>query len=565
MNQEKAKEELYKVLKEPCETEILEFKTAEKDYDFKKIGKYFSALSNEANLKSKRHAWLIFGINNKHEIVGTNYRREKKDLQSLKHEISKNLNNISFIDIHSVNTEEGRVVMFEIPPAPQGVPVSFKGHYYARNSESLAALSVSKYEEIRNQIKNNDWSAQVCEGIGLEDLDIEAVDFLREKLSKVKNNKDWKSIELNKLLNRVGLLTDGKVNNTCLLFLGKPEITNKFLTDKNKISWKYRDEKNNIEERLSFDDQTKPFIILLIEIQEKINRFNTFLKDLDLFREDIRQYDEKSIEEVLINAIVHRDWNFNMWVEIIQTPISLTVRNPGVFRADLDKVLKYNQKPEYLNKQLALFLQHLNLMEREGNGLRKVFEAQLKRGVRVYKKENVENRVDIILSGKVENIDFAKNVLNYESDLDIEDLLILDSIASGKNEISRDIDIKKAKEMEDKGIIEIDWHRKICNYSLVFSKKNKITGKRQRFKKLTKTQEEAEIINYLEKYNKGKTRDFMQIFEHKGYTYDMVYNILRRLKNKSIKKEGKDSWVRVSVETAKQQFNRKVDLKNLKD
>ena len=58
--------------------------------------------------------------------------------------------------------------------------------------------------------------------------------------------------------------------------------------------------------------------------------------------------------------------------------------------------------------------------------------------------------MDIVLSGKVENIDFAKNVLNCEWDLDIEELLILDSIASGRNRIERDIEGSKAKEMRTK-------------------------------------------------------------------------------------------------------------------
>jgi hypothetical protein len=36
----------------------------------------------------------------------------------------------------------------------------------------------------------------------------------------------------------------------------------------------------------------------------------------------------------------------------------------------------------------------------------------------------------------------------------------------------------------------------------------------------------------------------MQIFEHKGYTHDMVYNIIRRLKEKGeVVKSGKYNWV----------------------
>ena len=36
-----------------AENEVVEFKEAKNTYDFKKLGKYFSALSNEANLKGK--------------------------------------------------------------------------------------------------------------------------------------------------------------------------------------------------------------------------------------------------------------------------------------------------------------------------------------------------------------------------------------------------------------------------------------------------------------------------------------------------------------------------------
>ena len=44
------------------ETEVIEFKEAGKDYDKNKIGQYFSAISNEANLKSLQHGWQEVGI-----------------------------------------------------------------------------------------------------------------------------------------------------------------------------------------------------------------------------------------------------------------------------------------------------------------------------------------------------------------------------------------------------------------------------------------------------------------------------------------------------------------------
>ncbi|NLO68367.1 MAG: ATP-binding protein, partial [Bacteroidales bacterium] len=51
------------------ENEVVEFKQAGNDYSTDKIGQYFSALSNEANLRGLEKGWLIFGVNNKTRTV----------------------------------------------------------------------------------------------------------------------------------------------------------------------------------------------------------------------------------------------------------------------------------------------------------------------------------------------------------------------------------------------------------------------------------------------------------------------------------------------------------------
>ena len=85
------------------ETEVVEFKEANRDYDKDKIGQYFSAISNEANLKGLQYGWLIFGVRNKdRKIVGSEYRN-KKGLDTLKLEISEGTTGgISFIEIFEV-------------------------------------------------------------------------------------------------------------------------------------------------------------------------------------------------------------------------------------------------------------------------------------------------------------------------------------------------------------------------------------------------------------------------------------------------------------------------------
>lgn len=66
------------------ENEVGEFKKAEKSFDFDDLGRYFSALSNEANLRGLDFAWLIFGYDEKkHKIVGTSYKNGEGALNNL--------------------------------------------------------------------------------------------------------------------------------------------------------------------------------------------------------------------------------------------------------------------------------------------------------------------------------------------------------------------------------------------------------------------------------------------------------------------------------------------------
>ncbi len=93
------------------ENETVEFKEVSNDCSTGKIGEYFSALANEANLRDREKAWLVFGINNRtRKISGTNYRSEHTHLQSLKMQIADNTEpSITFRNIFELQTECGRV------------------------------------------------------------------------------------------------------------------------------------------------------------------------------------------------------------------------------------------------------------------------------------------------------------------------------------------------------------------------------------------------------------------------------------------------------------------------
>ena len=149
----------------PDEVEWLEFKEAKTSYDTEKVGQYFAALANEANLKGKSEGWLILGVHDKKRdaagrriIVGTEFRKDVHAQNELKKYIADHTPyRTTFRDIHELTVDGKRVLMLEIPAASPGTPMTWKGHLYGREGASLGSLSLVELDQ-------NSWPEQrlVC-------------------------------------------------------------------------------------------------------------------------------------------------------------------------------------------------------------------------------------------------------------------------------------------------------------------------------------------------------------------------------------------------------------------
>lgn len=234
--------EILENLMERWEYEIVEFKEAKGSYDTDKIGRYFSAISNEANLRQQQYGWLIFGVGEQNkikQIVGTSFKRgDKSLLERFKYEISRDTaNGMTFYDIFeiypAVNGKEYRVLMFKIPAAATGIPTEWKTNYYERAGESLVALKQYKIDAIRSQ-ERKDWSKQILEKTTVEHLDKTAIDLAREKY-KEKMNQEHISVEVDAMsdvqfLTKIKLMIDGKITHAGMLLLGNSDFDYMFQT-----------------------------------------------------------------------------------------------------------------------------------------------------------------------------------------------------------------------------------------------------------------------------------------------------------------------------------------------
>lgn len=290
-------EVLETLLRLSSENEVVEFKEAKNNYDFSKLGKYFSAISNEASLCGKPYGWLIFGVEDKkHTVVGSNYRTNRGDLDKLKGEIAnKTTNRITFIEIHEVIKEELRVLMFQIPAAPSGIPVSFDGHYYSRDGEELVPFNLEKIERIRAQGVQGDWSIKVVEGASIDDLDEQAIAVARKNFKskfpdKAEEIDTWDTITF---LNKAKLTIKGKITRSALILLGKEEADHLLSPAEIKIRWKLVDGENN---DIDHEIYGIPLILSVEKVFAKIRNIKyRYMKEGTIFPEETSKYEPFSI------------------------------------------------------------------------------------------------------------------------------------------------------------------------------------------------------------------------------------------------------------------------------
>lgn len=135
--------EIFNKLWEHSENEVVEFKKAETNFDIDELGKYFSALSNEANLRDHEFAWIVFGVwDKKHQIIGTTFKDGEVALNRLKQDMSQHTTgNLIFRDIVPLDIEGKRVLLFQIPASPRNIVMHWKGVAYGRDGESLKPLN----------------------------------------------------------------------------------------------------------------------------------------------------------------------------------------------------------------------------------------------------------------------------------------------------------------------------------------------------------------------------------------------------------------------------------------
>ena len=437
------------------ESEVVEFKKAENSFDFDDLGKYFSALSNEANLRGLEFAWLIFGYDEKkHKIVGTSYKNGESALNNLKHDFAQHTTDgQTFREIVPIEVDGNRILMFKIPASPRNIVMKWKGIAFGRDGESLKPLNQSKMDEIRHQTPEPDWSAELVPNATIDDLDEVAIAKARKMFKKVHSRipaeevNRWSTEEF---LSKCELMVDGKLTRAAIILLGKMFSDSKLRPAVAEVTWTLRDEKQDV---VDYEHFSVPFILTVDEILAKIH--NLTLREMPggtLFPDTMKQYDDYTIREALHNCIAHQDYTLRQRINFVENPGFLYYANGGSFiPGTLENALATNGPQRFFrNACLCKAMVHFNMIDTVSRGIKKMFTEQMERRFPMpdYEIDNEKKEVAVRIYGNAINERYTK-LLKDNDTLTLHDCISLDAIQKGHR-----IDEEIAQDLMKRGLIE---------------------------------------------------------------------------------------------------------------
>lgn len=434
--------EILSSLMERWEYEIVEFKEAKGQYSEDKIGQYFSAISNEANLKNQQYGWFVLGVSEQKDKypVGTNFKKGAPALlEKFKYEIGRETTDgMTFLDIIELSPvyegSQKRVLMFKIPAAVAGMPTEWKTRYYARSGESLVPLQQYKIDAIRNQ-QRRDWSRQILPGAKIAYLDKEAIAFARTKY-KEKMNKPHISEEVDGLtdeefLTKLKLVTDGRVTNAAMLLLGNAEYD--YLFDSApSMMWRLIAADGTVKDYEIFGI---PFLTVTDKIFAKIRNltYRYMPNQMSLFPTETQQYDTWLLRELMNNSIAHSNYLLGGRIYVNEEEDCISIVNPGDFLPQtVETVLQKTYNPPfYRNQLLADAMVKFHMIDTATSGIKKVYRIQKEKFFPMPDYDLMTaNQVSVTVYGKI--LDERYTYILFEHpELDLETVFLLDQVQKG--------------------------------------------------------------------------------------------------------------------------------------
>lgn len=433
----------------------VEFKEAKNQYNYnngrRSVLGYVVALANEGGGK------LILGVqenkNGLHTIIGSAAWAGQEG--KLKEDIFRDKQ--IRIETEVLYESTNRVLVIHIPSRPIGKTLKFEDVPLMRVGEDLLPMSDEQLFKILQE-QEPDFSAKICEGISIDDLDETAIKKMKESYARKQKNPGFLQLSTEQVLTDLKLLENGKLNYAALILLGKKEIIQNKLPQ-SKTIWEFR----NTEAQIHHDSREvigEPLFIAIDSIWKLINQPTLNKKypvQSGAYIFDLFDFNEEVIREAVLNAIAHRDYTITSEVVIKQYPQKITIANPGGFPkgVTIENILTVSSTPR--SRLMTEILEKTGLVERSGQGVDKIYSITLSEGKAEPDYKN-SDMFQVSLTLRTEIIDKAFHVFisqyqnsEKEPKLGVEQIITLSKIRNG---IIQNLKHEIVNQLEKSGLIE---------------------------------------------------------------------------------------------------------------
>lgn len=514
------------------ENEHLEFKEAKNNFHFEKLVKYCAALANERGGK------LILGVSDKppRRVVSS---RVFDNLERTKAGIIERLH--IRVEVTEIHHPDGRVVVFEVPSRPIGMPIQLEGAYWMRGGEDLVPMTPDLLKRIFDEAVP-DFTAGICVEAKLDDLDPAAVQSLKTRWIRKSGNTALNNLSSERLLADAELIINGKITYAALILLGNSQALGRYLAQ-SEVIFEYRSSEapGPAQQRKEY---RQGFFLFVDDLWQQINLRN----DLQHFREGLFVYDLPTFNEIvcreaILNAVSHRDYRHPGSVFIRQYPSRLEIVSPGSFPPGISSQnIIDEQLPR--NRRIAEIFARCGLVERAGQGVDLMFSLCVKESKSQpdFTRSN-DHRVWVNLSGEIRDANFLRFLEKIgQEKLDkfvTQDLLLLDMI-NREQPIPLEQKLRLSSLLEE-GIIERVSRGKFVlsrQYYDFIGKKGMYTRKRG----LDHETNKMLLLKHIENYrNDGsKLSDLMEVLP--SFSRRQIQKLLTELKSEGrVSQVGKTS------------------------
>ena len=348
-------EEEIKKLIEKGESRNLEFKESLSLKN--EIGESVSAFSNGCG------GIILIGVSDLGKVSGLEIG--KMTIESLANFIKQNTDNSVYSDILVARVEGKDIIVMKIKEQGEK-PIFFRGDAYVRVGKSNHKLSASEIRKLAKEGSKSYWDGRICEDSKLSDFKENKIDWYLEQREKHRNISKEIRIPRNQFLENIKAVKNNKPTNAGILFFSSETL--KFISQAQLRLVRINGVNvyDNILDRLDCSGTLWEMVRQAEEFLKKHINFMGFRTEKSFQREDRFDIPIESLRELIINALIHRDYETTADVRMFIFDDRIEIINPGHFPEGVTP-RKPVHKP--VNKVLSQYMYDIGLIEKYGSGI----------------------------------------------------------------------------------------------------------------------------------------------------------------------------------------------------